>query len=372
MIKKYSQSVLIMVFYHFNAIQASPQTITVPAEFHALNEPIISVLNIPPTASASRPVPACLIFHGSGGLFSEGDVGENCDTSVNNITHHYNELIDLFNSIGVASLAPSSFVSRDSRFCEDNNENYFQFVAPPFHNPGDGIPVRNKYYKMRRVVIRTLDVLAAYKYLCSLDKIDCNNTCMTGTSNGATTIMSYIANDIGHHLKEYTDIKVKREHESNSDFDDRILAFENFPNVPNNINKELNSIQKPLFANAISPGCSLRKIVPTITADENDFDPVAHLLDLYYPAGETQLHLEIGTADDVPDACYNGGVREVQAFDYETIQNIDINDSQYLISTYENAPHDLLGEETEGEQIRQKIKQLAIKHFFLIYKNSFE
>jgi len=372
MIRKYSLVVFIVAFYHFNGIHASPQIINVPAELHALNQPIIAILNIPPTASASRPVPACLILHGSGGLFSEGEVGENCDTSVNNITHNYNELIDLFNNIGVASLAPSSFVSRDSRFCEDNDEDYFQFVAPPFHNPGDGIPVRDKYYKMRRVVVRTLDVLAAYKYLCTLDKIDCNNTCMTGTSNGATTIMSYIANNIGNHLKEYTDIMVKREHESNSDFDDRIIAFENFPNVPNNINNELNSTHKPVFASAISPGCSLRKIVPIITADDNNFDPIADLFDLYYPSGETQLHLEIGTEDDVPNACYNGGVREVQAFDYEAIQNIDINDSQYLISTYENAPHDLLGEEIEGEQIRQKIKQLAIEHFFLIYKNSFE
>jgi hypothetical protein len=348
------------------------QTMVIPAELHPLNQELISVINIPTEASASSPVPACLLVHGSGGLFSEGNVGDDCDTSANNMTQNYSQLMDLFNDIGVATIAPASFVSRDARFCEDNDDNFFQFVAPPLHNPGDGVPVRDAFYKMRRVVVRTLDILATYNYLCSLDQIDCAKTCMVGTSNGGTSIMSYISNGIGDHLKEYTDINQQREHESLGDFNDRIEAFTHFPALPIDINLQLNSAIKPLFVSAISPGCSLRKIVPTITVDDNDFDPIEHVFDLYYPSNTTQLYLEIGTADDVPDACYNGGIREVQALSYESINAIDEENSQYLISTYEKAPHDLLGEADEGGIIRQRIKQLAIDHFYLIFKNGFE
>ena len=58
--------------------------------------------------------------------------------------------------------------------------------------------------------------------------------------------------------------------------------------------------------------------------------------------------------------------------DYEAINNISLADSQYLISTYENAPHDLLGQNLDGDLIRQKIKQLAIDHFYVIFKNGFD
>ena len=365
-------SLILLSLNSFKAAMAEPQTVTIPAEFHPLNEPLVSVLNIPLLASASSPVPACLIIHGSGGLFSEGNIGDDCDTSPDNMSDNYTELMNLFNGINVASITPSSFVSRDARFCEDNDEDFFQFVAPPFHNPGDGKPMRDDFYKMRRVVVRTLDLLATYNYLCALESIDCSKTCMAGTSNGSTSIMSYIANGIGDHLKEYTNINQQREHESSSNFDERIMAFNNFPELPEDINLQLSAAIKPVFVSAISPGCSLRKIVPTITAEDNDFDPVAHILDLYYPSNNTQLHLEIGTADDVPDACYNGGFRETQAMDYELIANILPKNSQYLVSTYENAPHDLLGEEAEGDHIRQKIKQLAIERFYVIFKNDFE
>jgi len=370
-IRAFLVNFLMVLNVSFNAT-AEPTTVIIPAQFHPLDNAIISVLNIPTEASASSPVPACLIIHGSGGLFSEGNVGEDCNTSASNMSQNYSELMDLFNDLDVASIAPSSFVSRDARFCEDNDDDYFQFVAPPLHNPGDGLPMRDKYYKMRRVVVRTLDLMASYDYLCSLDNIDCSRTCMVGTSNGSTSIMSYIANGIGDHLKQYTNLDQQREHESQSDYNDRIVAFSHFPALTNDINLQLNTAPKPLFVNAVSPGCSLRKIVPTITADDNDFDPVTDLFDLYYASGETQLHLEIGSADDVPDACYNGGVREIQARDYEAIQNIAPESSRYLVSTYENAPHDLLGEAVEGEIIRQKIKQLAIDHFYLIFKNGFD
>ena len=348
---------------------ADAETVEIPAAFHPLNEPLIAVLNLPAHASAEHPVPACLIVHGSGGLFSEGDVGAACDTSPENMSENFNEVVILLDDIGVATVAPSSFVSRDARFCEDNDSNYFQFVAPPFHNQGDGIPARDDFYKMRRIIVRTLDVFAAYNYMCSLDEVDCNNTCMAGTSNGGSTIMSYIANGIGNHIREYTDITQQREHESNSNFDDRKTAFQNFPVLPLDIDDSLDNKVEPAFVSAISPGCYLKKLVPTITADDGDFVPMEHMFDLNYPSGGTDLHLEIGTADDVPEHCHNGEVRAMQASDYENIMQIPAEQSQYLISTYQDGPHDLLGEDDEGPIIREKIKDLAIEHFYLIFKN---
>ncbi len=369
-IRLYKPLILILFSY---CTYAERITTLIPQKLHPLDETLIAVIDIPEFATTEQTVPACLIVHGSGGLFSAGEVGEDCDTSVDNIDSRYEDLMDLLAGVHVATLAPSSFVSRDPRFCEDNDEDYFQFVAPPFHHPNDGVPPqRDNYYEMRRIVIRTLDMFAGYSFLCSLENIDCSNTCMVGTSNGASTIFSYIGNDIGRHIKEYTDITQQREHETQSNFEDRITAFQNFPNLPENIDDWLNHKIEPKFANAISPGCFLRKLIPTITAGDSDFDAKKHMTDLYYPSGQTNLYLEIGTEDGIPDNCYDGGIRQIQASDYEFLNSIPLEDSKYIISTYENAPHNLLREEKAGQLIRDKIKKSAIDYFYLIFRNTFE
>jgi hypothetical protein len=351
-----------------DAVNNIRQMIQIDSGYHPLSEPLIAIQDIPKTATIENPAPLCLVFHGSGGLFKEGVVGESCDTQPENLENNYHNLIDLLSQNQVASLATSSFASRDSRFCEDNDDNYFQFVAPPFHNDGDGLPLRDKFYKIRRILTRTLDAYATINYACSLPEIDCNNICMIGTSNGASTIMSYVANDIGRHVKEYSEINIQREFESNSAFSDRQIAFANYPALNNDIDSVLNVAPQPKFVYAISPGCSLRSLVPTVAPDDEDFNSDLNLYDLFYPNPVTTLNIEIGSLDDVPDQCHSDGIRLQQAIAYEYFENI--LDPRYLLNFHQGHDHDLLNE--VGETIHQDIKESIITHFFLIFKNSFD
>jgi len=340
---------------------ASRNTIIIDSAWHTLNEPLIAVLSLPAGASAANPVPGCLIAHGSGGLFREDQAGEPCSTEPANMERNFRELADLFDANGVASIAPSSFVSRDARFCEDNDDDFFQFVPPPFYNPGDGVPDRDDdKYKIRRITIRNLDLLATMNYFCSLEMVDCSRTCQVGTSNGGSAVFSYSANDLQRHLMEYLDTSTQRVHESSSDFSERQQAFANFPTVSNELQQQLENRTLPRFTDAISPGCSLRKLIPTIAPDDNDFDPTQHLNDLYYPNDPIELHLEVGSEDDTPDACHGTGIRAHQAQAYEDILNI--TNSRYLVEIYPGADHNLLGE--VGEEIHVKLEQLMQRHFF--------
>ncbi|HRQ65584.1 MAG TPA: hypothetical protein PKZ76_12115 [Xanthomonadaceae bacterium] len=344
----------------------SIKSVWIDAERHPLDDSLRAVLMLPEGDSAEHPVPGCLVVHGSGGLFKENAPGEDCGPDLEN---NFRELGELLVGQGVAALLPSSFVSRDPRFCEDNDDAYFQFVAPPFHNEGDGDIARDAYYKMRRTVIRPLDLLAAADYLCERQEVDCQRICMVGTSNGATSIMTYVANDLQRHMTEYTDTEVRRVHESQSNFVDRQTAFANFPVLPPTLPDRLASRVLPRFAQAISAGCDLRKLVPTVAPDAPSFDPVQHLNDLYYPAAGVEFHLDIGTLDDVPEQCYNGGIRELQAAAYEMLTMA--THSRYLVETYEGAGHNLLGE--RGEELHAKLSHLVRIHFFSsIFKDGFE
>ena len=343
--------------------QGVNEEVLIDSGLHPLGDSLRAILRIPDGASAAAPVPGCVIVHGSGGLFKDGDP---CGPAVES---KFAELAEVLAAMGVASVAPSSFASRDPRFCEDNDSDFLQFAGAPFFNPGDGTPTRDDFYKMRRVVIRPLDLLAATDYLCSLDEVDCSRICMVGTSNGGTTMMSYVANDLERHLVEYLDTSVQREHETSSNFDDRQTAFANFPPLPVDLADRLANRVLPDFVQAISPGCSLRKLVPTVEPTDSDFDPDLHVDDLYYPAGDVELHLDIGTLDNVPDACWNGGNREIQAIGYEMITATD--PSRYLVETYEGADHDLLGE--VGPELHAKLGRLVQRHFFpAIFSDGFE
>jgi hypothetical protein len=125
----------------------SIESVWIDAEHHPLDDALRAVLMLPEGASAEHPVPGCLVVHGSGGLFKENAPGEDCGPDLEN---NFRELGELLVGQGVAALLPSSFVSRDPRFCEDNDDAYFQFVTPPFHNEGDGDIARDGFYKMRR------------------------------------------------------------------------------------------------------------------------------------------------------------------------------------------------------------------------------
>ena len=60
------------------------------------------------------------------------------------------------------------------------------------------------------------------------------------------------------------------------------------------------------------------------------------LNELYYPAADSQLHVEVGTLDGVPDECYldapdGEGLRELQARDFE--QQNEYKPNRFAISS---------------------------------------
>ena len=345
--------------------QVVESEVVIDAAHHPLGSPLRAVLLLPDAASAAAPVPGCLVVHGSGGLFRENAPGEACGPQLET---NFREVAELLAGQGVAALLPSSFASRDPRFCEDNDDAFLEFAPAPFFNAGD-TRARDSAYSTRRVVIRTLDLLAASDYLCSRDDIDCSRTCVVGTSNGATAILAHVANELPRHMDEYTDLATRREHESNSAFANRQAALANMPALPDDLADWLDARPLPRFAHAISPGCSLRALVPTVAPDDAGFDPLLHLGDLYYPAGNVELQFEIGLLDDVPDACHDGGIRELQARAYEALTDAD--PSRYLVRTHAGAGHNLLGE--REAELHAALTGLVRRHFFpAIFGDSFE
>lgn len=341
--------------------------IAVDAALHPLGESLQAVFVQPPgdPIDGRSTRPACLIAHGSGGLWRENEPGQPCGPELES---NFRTLADQLAGMGVASLLPSSFASRDERFCEDNDIDYFQFAGPPFFNPGDGPVDRDSAYKMRRIAIRTLDLLAGMRYLCERPDIDCNRLCVIGTSNGGSALLGYAANDIGRHVSEYVDTDTQREHESSSAFEDRQLAFANFPALPVDVDQEMEQRPLPRFAQAISPGCRLRALVPTVHPEDEDFDPAAHLDDLFYPQQPVELQVEIGGNDDVPDECRAGGIREAQARAYESLAAID--PPGYLIEIYPGADHNLLSD--RPEELAAELSRLVHHHFYpAIFRDRF-
>ena len=337
----------------------------IDASYHPLGSELRAVIAYPDGHGPSSTDPACIVVHGSGGLFAENEPGEDCGPS---LEPKLQRIVDTMTEMGVVVLLPSSFAGastqsasgRDPRFCEDSDADYFNYVGSPMWNAGDGEPPDrdDDKYKSRRIAVRTLDLLAASDYICSQPGVDCERTCMFGTSNGASSMLAFVANDLPRHLTEYMGV-ARREHESTSGFEERTEALANMPAMQPDTAERLASRPLPRFAHAIAPGCRLRSLVPTIDPADASFDPNRHSLDLYYPADGVELDLEIGALDNVSEACYAGGIRELQAGEYERL--IDSGASRYVIRTHQ-AGHDLL--EEVGDLIHRQLRVLIRTHLF--------
>lgn len=340
--------------------------VPIQSDIDAWGDTLRGVLVMPPGATADDPVPACVVVHGSGGLLRENAPGQQCGPQLES---NFEALAQTLSNAGVATLLVSSFDSRDFRFCEDTNDDYFQFAPAPFFNPGDGAPVRDDAYSTRRIVIRTYDVLTSVDFLCKQEGIDCNRTCLIGASNGGSAVLSYVANDLQRHLPEFTDTSTQRVHESNSSFVSRQAALANLPTPAAQWTDKLAARTLPRFAMAIAPGCHLRALVPTVQATDPGFDPVADLSNLYYPAADVELHIDAGTADDVPEQCVGNGVRAEQAAAFEVLTQT--SPSRFLVEMHEGAGHDLLAEREMA--LHGKVRRLVREHFFPpIFQDGFE
>jgi len=324
-----------------------------------LGDSIPAELSVPDGPVPSDRFPACLVLHGSGGLLRDNEPGQSCGPQLEN---NFEALFQNLETLGVVALAPNSF-GRSAQFCEDNEDDFFQFVPPPFHNPGDGPPKRDDAYSARRIQTRVLDAGGALKHLQQLPFVDSQRICVVGTSNGGSVALVLSSNATGRHAAQFADIINQRPHETESNFIERQTIFANYPVVPANTEAAFDALPVLKFTQAISPGCFVRKMIPTVDPDEvNVLDWPD---DFFHPEGArdgyvaNQFHAEIGGNDSVPDHCRPDGTRHRQAVAYATATSV--SPARWLPTEYPGFGHDLLG---DNPVILSKFEDLVIQHFF--------
>lgn len=123
--------------------------------------PLRSVLFIPAAAST---VPAIVVMHGSGGLWSS--------TDVNKMASQFNSWIDSFRLYKIAALFIDSYTAR--------NVITFHDVVPP-----DNIFLAAEF-------VRPRDAYEGLNYLRTLNRIKPNKIALMGFSHGGTTVLSTI------------------------------------------------------------------------------------------------------------------------------------------------------------------------------------
>ena len=332
------------------------QTIQIPS---LLGDGIPAVLSVPDGPVPADRFPACVVLHGSGGLLKENQPGDPCGPDLEN---NYELLFQTLEARGVVVLAPNSF-GRSPLFCEDNDDAFFSFVPPPFHNPGDGVPARDDAYSARRIETRTLDAGGALAYLQQQSFVDPLRICIVGTSNGGSAALVMSSNATGRHAAQFGDISQQRPHESAGDYAERQVIFANYPALPPALESAFNGLPVPKFTQAISPGCFVRKMIPTV--DPNGFNLLMWPDDVFHPqdardgyAGN-EFHAEIGGDDGVPDHCRPAGIRHRQALAYQ--MTFGVSPPRWLPTEYPGFGHDLLG---DNPAIIAKFDGLVIHHFF--------
>ena len=324
-----------------------------------VGDAIPALLSVPAGDVPEEGFPACLVLHGSGGLLRENGPGLACGPDLET---NFEALFQLFESLGVVVLAPNSF-GRHPLFCEDNDDDYFAFVPPPFHNPGDGPPLRDDAYSARRIETRVLDGGSALQHLQQMAIVDSRRLCVVGTSNGASVALVLAANATGRHAAQFVDITVQRPLESNNHYAERQLVFANFPPLPADPEPLFDVLPVFKFGHAISPGCFLRRMIPT--ADPDQVSVLDWPQDFFHPEDArdgfvaTELHVDMGSDDSVPDHCRVDGIRHRQAIAYQ--QAFAANPPRWLPVEHPGFGHDLLG---DNPAILDKTRELAIRHFF--------
>jgi len=114
-----------------------------------------------PDASTPEPMPAVLVLHGAGGLFSTPDRN---DTKLE-VAPEFADWAGMLTDRGYAVLLPDSFYSRG----------YFEWDDHP-----RGVDETD------RLVMRSYDAYGALRFMCEEPYVDCDRVGLVGFSNGAS------------------------------------------------------------------------------------------------------------------------------------------------------------------------------------------
>lgn len=178
---------------------------------NALGDPLLARFALPDAATATAErVPAVVVLHGSAGLFHKEN-GECTDVPIS----RFLEWEQLLTERGYAVIMPESYYARGS--CD----------RPP-----------SGYDDHELLVERAYDAAAAANYLCRHPRVDCSRLAVLGFSNGASTAMLVMHEDL-------TDARDER----------------------------LHTLEYPKFVAGVSyyPGCGLESELAS-DLDEEDFE----------------------------------------------------------------------------------------------------
>ena len=138
-----------------------------------LDQAVIASVALPSGEPPASGWPGIVMLHGSTGLFLDGE-----DACSETLQDQFRIWGDTLTSRGYAVIMPASFYSRG--FCD-----WTQTKTVP-----------RKYDDVERIVTRTFDTAAAAEWACADERVDCERLAVFGFSNGASTAMLAMQEDL--------------------------------------------------------------------------------------------------------------------------------------------------------------------------------
>ena len=156
--------------------ELDPRNSSEVALCNGLDQAVIASVAVPEGEPPADGWPGVVLLHGSGGLFLAGSDSYPCSATLQD---QFRIWVELLNDRGYAVIMPASFYSRG--FCDWTEEH----SIPP------------ELSDHERLVARTFDAAAAADWLCDDARVDCSKLAVFGFSNGASTAMLLLHEDLG-------------------------------------------------------------------------------------------------------------------------------------------------------------------------------
>ncbi|KIG12351.1 Dipeptidyl peptidase IV [Enhygromyxa salina] len=153
--------------------QLEPRNDDEVALCNGLDQAVIARVALPEGDPPADGWPGVVMMHGSGGLFLGGE------TCTETLQDQFRIWSDMLTARGYAVVMPASFYSRG--FCDWDEKQ----------------TVPRKLDEHERLVVRTFDGGAAAQWLCEDPRVDCSRLAALGFSNGASTTLMMLHEDLG-------------------------------------------------------------------------------------------------------------------------------------------------------------------------------